>query len=97
MFDIFSFFVYRNALYVKRITNQHRGMNLPQYSQSQLSLSDANSVHDTMSVHTTSRGPSEFNVDFDRQSFSQQLVRQDTAGSKRISHSNTGSIPHTPI
>lgn len=65
---------------------------LPQWTQSQLSISDMNMNSDTMSIHTMPRTQSisEFNADFDKR----QLVRQDTDVSCH-SHSNSGSV--TPI
>lgn len=90
---------------MKRITNQHESLLLPEWTQSQFSLSDMN--NDTMSIHTLPRTKSlsDFNTDFDKQSImtqnqhqyhQQQLVRQDTGNSRR-SHSNNGSVVHTPI
>ncbi|KAI8647924.1 hypothetical protein BD408DRAFT_407997 [Parasitella parasitica] len=85
------------AIYVKRITNQHQSILLPQWTQSQLSASDLHSA-DNASVITSPRAQSvsDLNSDFDRQSIPQQLVRQDTSSS-RLTHSNTGSAIHTPI
>jgi hypothetical protein len=53
---------------------------------------------DTMSIHTLPRTQSlsDFNSEFDKQSIAPQLVRQDT-GTSRRSHSNNGSVIHTPI
>ncbi|KAF1806668.1 hypothetical protein FB192DRAFT_1419487 [Mucor lusitanicus] len=84
------------AIYVKRITNQHQSIMLPQWTQSQLSVTDMHG--DTASVINSPRAHSisDLNSDFDRQSIPQQLVRQDTASS-RLTHSNTGSAVHTPI
>lgn len=69
---------------------------LPQWTQSQLSVSDMHG--DTASVINSPRAHSisDLNSDFDRQSIPQQLARQDTASS-RLTLSNTGSAVHTPI
>ncbi|KAI7894766.1 uncharacterized protein EV154DRAFT_536494 [Mucor mucedo] len=61
------------AIYVKRITNQHQSLTLPQWSQSQVSISD-----DTMG----SRAHSISDFDFDKRS----LVRQDTEISRHSSN-----------
>jgi hypothetical protein len=83
---------------VKRITNQHESLLLPQWAQSQLSTADVNTINDNASIHTSPRSHSisDYNSEFDRQSIAQQLVRQDTSTS-RYSH-NSGSVaPQTPI
>lgn len=62
---------------------------LPQWTQSQLSISDINYNNDNMSIHTMPRtqSVSDFNTEYD----SDRLVRQNTETSHK-SLSNNGHI-----
>ncbi|GAA5813196.1 hypothetical protein MFLAVUS_006670 [Mucor flavus] len=77
------------VVYVKRITNQHRSLMLPQWAQSQLSISDINYNNDNMSIHTMPRtqSVSDFNTEYD----GDRLVRQNTDTSHK-SQPNNGHI-----
>lgn len=82
------------AIYVKRITNQHDGVVLPQWNQSQFSLADFN--NETGSIYThQAPSISELSIDPENQP-PFQLTRRDTQNSRQ-SHSNSGSIHSSTV
>lgn len=66
---------------------------LPQWTQSQLSISDMN--NDNMSIHTMTRTQSISDFNNTEPHNRDRLARHNTDTSYR-SHSNSGSVVHTP-
>lgn len=89
----FNLFCYlRTAICVKRITNQNESLLLPQWTQSQISLSDINLNSDPLCSQPQSL--LDYNSEFDKASVVQQLVRKDTETSHRSysSSNDTASV-----